>query len=573
MDMYRKYTRSTEFCMMGLTAHVGCRNRGATVDFRLSTLIRESLMLGSTVFLTSSLSQVDVVDELELDYSANRVKEPLNRDVQTTKCAMKEQYNAPDFDGNFEFDDPSCVLRATFLRSITLNLRVSAVRNFQIGIPIEKIHDILVRIGLPLNSDYVSYKRFKDERQVRSTMNITRLDGTGGSEEQSSPYSTARVSVDSHLVYAGGADRQIKITDLSRQWSWDHDDPDFSIALTPLARQGGLCLDESDGGFDVRADLLYSGSKCGELVGRAATGRCDRIRASKYTTWSGWRRVDISIQKAEMVISLEQHSRCADLIAGLNRERLAKNVPEKIRTFVLGLEFEVACTKGLNGSEGMDCVYGMATVRRWNEKWKVNKSKRKQSLAIIPLRSSASWISLELIGGDPAANARLIGSTQAVLRNSFPELSVFSNRIAYRGRVLGAYAASATLPVLGIISAQTHDSHLELYYHKPTDVTVIHIEYIAGLLTLISLCAIMACWVTIRFFQENAISRKCGYWIKVPTNKSEWVAAASQSAAAAPNETFANKEKEPRKVQRGYASTYEWAVETKQKLVENSMCT
>mmetsp|Transcript_156 Transcript_156/g.128 ORF Transcript_156/g.128 Transcript_156/m.128 type:complete len:90 (+) Transcript_156:1160-1429(+) len=81
----------------------------------------------------------------------------------------------------------------------------------------------------------------------------------------------------------------------------------------------------------------------------------------------------------------------------------------------------------------------------------------------------------------------------------------------------------------------------------------------------------MACWVTTRFFQENAISRKCGYRIMVPTTTSEWVAAASQSVAVAANDTLANSENKSRKFKCCYESTYEWAVETKQRLLENSM--
>ncbi|KAJ8901168.1 hypothetical protein NDN08_007018 [Rhodosorus marinus] len=526
---YGKMVRSDEFCYQGLTENTGviCRRLGITVDDILRRNLRETMNFGHVLFQAATLTTFDAIDHMEFDYVPIYVGSDASKDSDV--CKMKAQYSALDFDGTFEFENgEACEQQGTYLRSLTIDLRVRSIENAVLGIQSQNLEEILTQLRISGVILYRTFANTKDEFQMRTLVDVTPVSTPTGSTPEG--VKVAEVRVNSGIVYASGGQRLLRITDLGRRRGGVAADSEFSISHKSFKRDGAVCQDDER--FDMDVKLMFGGDECGEIIRTAHLDRCDVVQGESFVDGRGWVKTEFGLHRGQMELLFSEGEGCGAVV----REKYSDQLQSGSKgAFVMGLQFEVACVRSEGASDQVDCVYGLDTATRRRGSWtSASVSDDEESLSglqVVSLKSEISWVSVEAIGSDPEIVEEVFNNIQEALALHYPDVHWYTDRVAMRGRVLGAFVHFPIMSVLGLVSTQLEHASRDLLLANQDEVAIIRVEYIAGLLALFSICALFALLVALRFLQEKRIMRRAGYTMRVPTTTTEWINSALSPSA------------------------------------------
>eukprot|EP00189_Rhodosorus_marinus_P001656 CAMPEP_0113965122 /NCGR_PEP_ID=MMETSP0011_2-20120614/7566_1 /TAXON_ID=101924 /ORGANISM="Rhodosorus marinus" /LENGTH=684 /DNA_ID=CAMNT_0000977593 /DNA_START=191 /DNA_END=2242 /DNA_ORIENTATION=+ /assembly_acc=CAM_ASM_000156 len=525
---YDRMVRSDEFCYQGLTENedVICRRLGISVDDVLRRNLRETMNFGHVIFQAATLTTFDAIDHMEFDYVPMYVGSDASKDSEV--CKMKAQYSALDFDGTLEFENgEACEQQGTYLRSLTIDLRVRSVENAVLGTQSHSLEEVLTKLDISGSIRYRSFASTKDEFQLRTLVDVTPVSAPTGATPEG--VQVAEVRVNSGIAYASGGQQLLRITDLGRRRDGVAVDSEFSLSRKSFKRDGAVCLDEER--FDMDVKLMFRGNECGEIIQTAHLDRCDVVQGESFVDESGWVKTEFGVHRGRLELLFSEGEGCGAVV----RERYGGQLqPGSKAAFVMGLQFEVICVRSEDTSDKFDCVYGLDTATRRSGNWTTasipDNEEALNGLQLISLKSDISWVSVEAIGSDPVIVEEVFNNMQEALALHYPDVQWYTNRVAMRGRVLGALVHFPIMSVLSLVSTQLEQASRNLLLANRDEVAIIRAEYIAGLFALLSICALFAVLVALRFLQEKRIMRRAGYAMRVPTTTTEWI-----NSALSPN--------------------------------------
>uniref|UniRef100_A0A7S0FZH4 Uncharacterized protein n=1 Tax=Rhodosorus marinus TaxID=101924 RepID=A0A7S0FZH4_9RHOD len=525
---YSTMVRSDDFCYQDLTDHtsVTCRRLGISVDDVLRRNLRETMNLGHVIFQAATLTTFDAIDHMEFDYVPTYVGSDASKDSEV--CKMKAQYSALDFDGTFEFENgEACEQQGTYLRSLTIDLRVRSIENALLGTQSLNLEKVLTQLGISGAILYRTFTDTKDEFQLRTLVDITPVSTPTGATPEG--VKVAEVRVNSGIEYASGGQRLLRITDLGRRRGGVSADSEFSVSPKSFDRDGAVRQDNER--FDMDVKLMFRGNECGEIITSAHMDRCDVVLGESFVDGSGWVKTEFGVHRGQMELLFSEGEGCGAIV----REKYGDQLqPGSKGAFVMGLQFEVACSRSEEGSDRVDCVYGLDTATRHSGRWTSvsDDANSLSGLQMISLKSEISWVSIEASGSDPKIVEEAFSNMQEALALHYPDVYWYTDRVAMRGRVLGAFVHFPIMSVLGLVSTQLEHASRDLLLAKQDEVAIIHVEYIAGFFAVLSICALFALMVALRFLQETRIMRRAGYTMRVPTTTTEWINSALSPSAA-----------------------------------------
>ncbi|KAJ8901166.1 hypothetical protein NDN08_007016 [Rhodosorus marinus] len=539
LELYRSLYRSDDFCERRLynKSYTGCRIRALAADNALERPLREAMGLASVLFQATSLGQIDAIDHMEFDYIPLYVGTDGSNDPDY--CVMKPQLSATDFGGTIDFEDNDlCEQGATYVRSLTIDLRVKIIPANLLVPPSPAMGEIFEKLGINGLFQNTGFVSAKDDRQLRSTMSVVPVSAPSGAVQSGAK--VVEVKVDSKIAYAEGGQHLLTVTDLGRRLGGSSTDTEFSISVGSLQRLGNICQLERistatliPNEFNVDVQLLFNGKTCGsKILGRAFMSRCDVVAGESFVDGEGWTPEEFGVQKGVLAAFLSGEEDCGAAVREKYADQLLPSKSGLKRGFVMGLEFETACVKGEDGSGTVDCVYGIGKVARMNGAWRSvsvsDGSDALDGLKAILLKSEISWVSVELVGADSDAD-EIFKNIRDAMSLSFDDVHWFTNRGAMRGRVLGAYVHDPMVSVMSLLSTQLVDSERDFLLNERVEVAIIRVEYVAGLFTVMAVCLLGAVLVAFRFLEEIWTIRRAGYDMVVPTSRTGWMESAAQS--------------------------------------------
>ncbi|KAJ8901169.1 hypothetical protein NDN08_007019 [Rhodosorus marinus] len=526
MNVHQVFSRSTNFCSRNLaqdtSGSLACRIRGITLDDTLLRNIRENMLFANFLFQAPTLTQFDTIEHMEIDYVSTRTR--TEGSATESSCTVQSIESGSDFSGNLEFEsneDGSCEQGRTHLRSLTVELRTERKDNFVLGPFSENMDKVFKKLGIDGAFHYTYFTNIKDDRQPLTKVDVNPIPSPSGQNPLG--VKVAEVRGRSGMVYVEEPPGMVKVVDLSRRAYGVSVDGEFFLEKQTTRRTGKVC--EITDSFDVDTGLLFQGKACHDLRARASFGRCDVVAGESFSDERGWRPTTFGIQRGLLVQLFTEDDECGRIVREKYADQLNGELPSSNRSFAIGMEFEVACVAVEGDAGEIECVYGMERVSRVNGEWQQGQDEDEFSgLRVLSLRHELSWVSVELsrvptdIAGPVFSNLKTLLSD-----TSFPDVHLFTNRVAMRGRVLGAHAYFPILTLFGLISAQLIPGEIPIFLHDNEQISLISVEYIAGLSVLVGLCVLISVVVLVRYVQERRALKRVGVAMVVPRTVTEWI--------------------------------------------------
>jgi len=518
----------------------------------VSEFVREKLREGSSfvkqLYEASSLTQVDVIEEMEISYQCS------NRDSFNDKlpCNVTEE-TVDFFNGEFRYTPENAILHKKQLRMLKLDMRAKQViaerALVRKGVHTEELLDRLR--GVDKDLSYVSFENFKDERQAPTRISIKKAEVDSFAKVEDG-YNLARLTTDSGVVYNGNK-QGVTFRQLSRSKFGQKADEDFTfktVIQTNVAwdhKSGVHCISphfrsRRDGQkFDLQ--IFYQGQKCGDF---SITGNFDWCYGEDLPYEKALKSKDLpegapedvpeeirfGRQRAFGVIVLTAGDDCYDEVYSTYQPFVNEDVPAEQRTFTMGMSFEVMCTPE-EGGQTMTCAHGTTTLYYDGEKFleeeppEVSEEDRANGIRELkPLKKVKAEISFhmaEIDGGDPIVNREVIANAKAIINEQYTEFREFTDFRVMRGRLFGALGHFAFRDTIAAYSSQIAGVQRSVGTYELVNIAVLLDEYIGGFLAVVCITGVALLLVIYRYLAERFKYRYLDFHVKVPLTITEWI--------------------------------------------------
>ncbi|KAJ8901172.1 hypothetical protein NDN08_007022 [Rhodosorus marinus] len=536
--------------------------------------LREGMSFARVLYHSPSVSQVDFLEGLKLDYKC------IDRDDNTIvrpDCKFQAFDNAGDFDGNFNLTKDNCVLEKFFVREVKIDMRAQrTVRTTAVGLENASLErDVDAERRAESQVEYSSFKSFKDENQEASTVSLLTPEKAVG--KLSANYSYAELIVDSHVNYDPGAKQTVKIVDLGRMKRGIFADTKTTLSLREErnvhrpADRSYLYLSP----FDVEESNAYDLDLELHLLEKVAAENeedeeevievfCDRFSASwvsvkrqrseevfKETEDGQAETREFGFEIVNMIAPVDQQSECGKKLLERYDEFIDKSIPSESTALFVGFSLEIACVPRNNVNDKLWCQYGPKNLYYDGESWVADATKVKnEGLTKIKTRNDVSFLRVEVEGGEPSVVDAALRNVEEIFKLYYPELNRFSHRGSMRGRIFAGRLNTAMRELIFGISTQVSSQTRAVKTGERRTVAVLLPEYIIGLITVLSVTVAAMLVALVRFLSEYWIYRKLNVSVKVPMTTTEWIHSVLASSSTFPSELGL-----------GYAYTYEFLMD------------
>ncbi|KAJ8903054.1 hypothetical protein NDN08_006369 [Rhodosorus marinus] len=509
----------------------------------VSEFVREKLREGSSfvkqLYEASSLTQVDVIEEMEISYQcadSNAINEKLN-------CKVVEE-TTDFFNGEFRYTPENAIHRKKQLRMLKLDMRAKQVVAER-ALVRKGAHteELLNRLrGVDKDLSYVSFENFKDERQTATKITVEKAQVDSFAKVEAK-YRLARVTTDSGVVYNGNK-QGVKFRQLTRSKFGRKADEDFTfktVVQTNVAwdvKSGVHCVSphfrSRRDGEKFQLEISYQGQECGKYP---ITGNFDWCYAEDLAYEKSANEEDkpeeirFGRQRAFGVIVLTVGDECYDEVYSAYRPFMNDDIPADQRTFTLGMSFEVLCTPE-QGGRTMTCAYGSTRLYYDGENFlneeppevsEEDQANGIRELDPIKAKAEISFHMAEIDGGDPSVNREVIANAKAVINEQYTELREFTDFRVMRGRLFGSLGHFAFRDTIAAYSSQIAAVQRTVGTYELVNIAVLLDEYIGGFLAVVCITGVALLLVIYRYFAERYKYRYLNFHVKVPLTITEWI--------------------------------------------------
>uniref|UniRef100_A0A7S0BQT2 Uncharacterized protein n=1 Tax=Rhodosorus marinus TaxID=101924 RepID=A0A7S0BQT2_9RHOD len=540
LNQYQNLGEDLASCVNEGNSPEDCRDSVEEV----SEFVREKLREGSSfvkqLYEASSLTQVDVIEEMEISYQCA----DLNSINDKLECNVTEE-TTDFFDGEFKYTPENAMHRKKQLRMIKLDMRAKQVVAER-ALVRKGVHtdELLNRLtGVKKDLSYVSFENFKDERQATTYITIERAEVDSFAKVEDK-YNLARLTTNSGVVYNGNK-QGIKFRQLTRSKLGVKGDEDFTLNTVV---QTNVAWDEKSGvhcisphfrsrrdGQKFEMELSYKGQMCGRY---SITGNFDwcygedlayEKKAPSEEEKPEERR--FGRQRAFGVIVLTESDSCYDEVYTHYRPFMNDDVPADQRTFTIGMSFEVMCTPE-EGGQTMTCAHGTTKLYYDGEKFleeepaevsEEDQANGIRELKAIKAKAEISFHMAEIEGGDSSVNREVTANAKAIINEQYTELREFTDFRVMRGRLFGALGHFAFRDTIAAYSSQIAPVQRDVGTYELVNIAVLLDEYIGGFLAVVCITGVALLLVVYRYFVERYKYRYLNFHVKVPLTITEWI--------------------------------------------------
>eukprot|EP00189_Rhodosorus_marinus_P001371 CAMPEP_0113963104 /NCGR_PEP_ID=MMETSP0011_2-20120614/6316_1 /TAXON_ID=101924 /ORGANISM="Rhodosorus marinus" /LENGTH=602 /DNA_ID=CAMNT_0000975093 /DNA_START=604 /DNA_END=2412 /DNA_ORIENTATION=+ /assembly_acc=CAM_ASM_000156 len=545
-----------------------CRNSVDAQESMSFERLREGMSFARVMYHSASVSQVDFLEGLKLDY---RCIDLNNNAKYRPDCKFQAFSSAGDFDGNFNLTKEDCVLQKFYVREVKMDMRAQRTVRTAVGLESAELQRNVNDERLAESQvEYSSFKSFKDENQEASTVSLLTPEVAVGKLDKN--YNYAELIVDSHVNYELGAKQTVKIVDLGRMRRGIFSDPKTKLAVRDVRnvdRPSEKYLYLSP--FDVKESNAYDLDLELHLLEKIPAENegeedeeievfCDNFSAS----WVSVKRQrskevfketedakEFGFEIVNMIAPVDQQSECGKKLLERYDEYIDKNIPIESTALFVGFSFEIVCVPMSDVDDKLWCQYGPKEMYYDGEGWVADTERIKnEELEKIKTRNDVSFLRVEVEGGDPSIVNGALRNIEEIFQLYYPELNRFSHRGSMRGRIFAGRLNTAMRELIFGISTQVSSETRAVKTGERRTVAVLLPEYIIGLITVLSVTVVAMLVALVRFLSEYWIYRKLNVSVKVPMTTTEWIHSVLVSSSTYPSELGL-----------GYAYTYEFVMD------------